>query len=135
MGDKPGRPPPWTAATARNGRVTSTRWTDMVMMAGLLLMAVLVIVPFTLASIRHLVVRSGSPRWLCRRLTTRTRRSGLGLGATATEELHAFFNANKRVQIEQRRTQLVLRDDDHAGAPPRLGVDLGAGTAVVRQQR
>ncbi|MFF2747517.1 DUF6191 domain-containing protein [Kitasatospora sp. NPDC058048] len=106
----------------------------MVMTAGLLFMAVLVIVPFTLASIRHLVVRSGRPGWLCRRLTTRPRSGGLGLGATATEELHAFFNANKRVQIEQRRTQLVVRDDDHAGAPPRTGVDLAGGTAVVRQR-
>ncbi|TYC66719.1 hypothetical protein EH183_41675 [Streptomyces sp. CB01881] len=107
----------------------------MVMMVGLLFMAVLVIVPFTLASVRYLVVRSGRPRWLSRRLTTRARSSGHGLGATATEELHAFFNANKRVQIEQRRTQLVLRDDDHAGAPPRTGIDLDGGTAVVQQQR
>ncbi|MFD8783081.1 DUF6191 domain-containing protein [Kitasatospora sp. NPDC059599] len=107
----------------------------MVMMAGLLFMAVLVIVPFTLTSIRHLVVRSGRPGWLCRRLTTRTPSSGHGLGATATEELHAFFNANKRVQIEQRRTQLVMRDDDYAGAPPHMGIDLDGGTAVVQQQR
>ncbi|MFD5434884.1 DUF6191 domain-containing protein [Kitasatospora sp. NPDC127067] len=106
----------------------------MVMTAGLLFMAVLVIVPFTLASIRYLVVRSGRPGWLCRRLTTRPRSGGPGLGATATEELHAFFNANKRVQIEQRRTQLVMRDDDHAGAPPRTGIDLAGGTAVVRQR-
>ncbi|WP_435650900.1 DUF6191 domain-containing protein [Kitasatospora purpeofusca] len=98
-------------------------------------MAVLVIVPFTLASIRHLVVRSGRPAWLCRRLTARTRSGGLGLGATATEELHAFFNANKRVQIEQRQAQLVLRDDDHSGAPPRTGIDLDGGTAVVRGRR
>ncbi|MFJ4190965.1 DUF6191 domain-containing protein [Kitasatospora sp. NPDC089509] len=103
-------------------------------MTGLLLMAVLVIVPFTLASIRHVVVRSGRPGRLSRRLSVRTRGTGLGLGATATEELHAFFNANKRVQTEQRRTQLVLRDDDHAGAPPRIGVDLEGGTAVVRRR-
>ncbi|MFJ9950823.1 DUF6191 domain-containing protein [Kitasatospora sp. NPDC091207] len=49
--------------------------------------------------------------------------------------MHAFFNASKRVQIEQRRTQLVMRDDDHAGAPPRTGIDLDSGTAVVQQQR
>ncbi|MFD4658264.1 DUF6191 domain-containing protein [Kitasatospora sp. NPDC058444] len=107
----------------------------MVMMSGLLFMAVLVIVPFTLASIRHLVMRSGRPGWLHRRLAARTRSGGLGLGATATEELHAFFNANKRVQIEQRRTQLAMRDDDHAGAPPRTGIDLDAGTAVVPRRR
>ncbi|MEU1284169.1 DUF6191 domain-containing protein [Kitasatospora sp. NPDC005856] len=107
----------------------------MVMTVGLLFMAVLVIVPFTLASMRHLVLRSGRPGWLHRRLAARARSSGLGLGATATEELHAFFNANKRVQIEQRRTQLVMRDDDHAGAPPRTGIDLDGGTAVLRGRR
>ncbi|MER5353804.1 DUF6191 domain-containing protein [Kitasatospora sp. NPDC002551] len=55
-----------------------------------------------------------------------------GLGMTAVEELHALFNANKRVQIEQRQAQLVLRDDEHAGAPPGAGVDLDAGVARVR---
>ncbi|MFF2078715.1 DUF6191 domain-containing protein [Kitasatospora sp. NPDC058162] len=101
----------------------------------LLSMAVLVIVPFTLASARHLVVRSGRPGRLSRRLAARTRGGGLGLGATATEELHAFFNANKRVQIERRQAQLVLRDDDHACAPPRTGIDLDGGTAVIHRQR
>jgi hypothetical protein len=43
------------------------------------------------------------------------------------------FNGNKRVQLEHRQEQLVLRDDDHAsGAPPRTGVDLDRGTAVLR---
>ncbi|GAA1908670.1 DUF6191 domain-containing protein [Streptantibioticus ferralitis] len=50
-------------------------------------------------------------------------------------ELHAFFNANKRVQIEQRRAELILRDDEQDGAPPRMGIDLDAGTAVVRRKR
>ncbi|WP_425554662.1 DUF6191 domain-containing protein [Kitasatospora putterlickiae] len=53
---------------------------------------------------------------------------------TAVEELHALFNANKRVQIEQRQAQLVLRDDERAGAPPGAGVDLDAGTAMVRRR-
>ncbi|MFF7458070.1 DUF6191 domain-containing protein [Kitasatospora sp. NPDC008115] len=57
-----------------------------------------------------------------------------GLGMTAVEELDALFNANKRVQIEQRQAQLILRDDEHAGAPPGAGVDLDAGVAVVRRQ-
>ncbi|MER7754461.1 DUF6191 domain-containing protein [Kitasatospora sp. NPDC097643] len=109
----------------------------MVMLTSLLFMVVLVIVPFTLASVRHLVVRSGRPGWLCRRLAARARARGgeLGLGATAAEELQAFLNANKRVQIEQRRERLVLRDDDHTGAPPRVGVDLDGGTAVVPRRR
>ncbi|MFE6866597.1 DUF6191 domain-containing protein [Kitasatospora sp. NPDC057692] len=108
----------------------------MVMMSGLLLMAVLVIVPFTLAAARQVVLRSGRPGWLSRRLAARTPSGGgVGLGATATEELHAFFNANKRVQIEQRRTQLVLRDDDHTGAPPRTRLDLELGIAFIDPRR
>ncbi|MFF8774266.1 DUF6191 domain-containing protein [Kitasatospora sp. NPDC015120] len=55
-----------------------------------------------------------------------------GLGVTAVEELHALFSAGQRVRIEQRQAQLVLRDDEHAGAPPGAGVDLDAGVAVVR---
>ncbi|MFF2350924.1 DUF6191 domain-containing protein [Kitasatospora sp. NPDC058115] len=105
------------------------------MLTSLLLMTALVIVPFTLAAARHLVVRSGRPGWLARRLAARTRPGGAGLGATATEELHAFLNANKRVQVEQRQARLVLRDDDHAGAPPRARFDLDLGIAYVEQQR
>ncbi|MEU1372333.1 DUF6191 domain-containing protein [Streptomyces triculaminicus] len=106
----------------------------MVMMAGLLFMTVLVIVPFTFASVRYVVLRSGRPSWLCRRLAARSPRSGVGLGATVTEELHAFMNANKRVQIEQRHVELVLRDDVQGAAPPRMGIDLDAGTAVIRRR-
>ncbi|WP_424887107.1 DUF6191 domain-containing protein [Streptomyces sp. XH2] len=106
----------------------------MVMMAGLLFMTVLVIVPFMFASVRYVVLRSGHPSWLCRRLAARSPNSGVGLGATVTEELHAFMNANKHVQIEQRQEELVLRDDVHGGAPPRMGIDLKAGTAVIRRR-
>ncbi|MEU8547906.1 DUF6191 domain-containing protein [Streptomyces roseoverticillatus] len=106
----------------------------MVMMVGLLCMTVLVIVPFTLASARYVVLRSGRPARLRRRLAARTPHGGVGLGATVTEELHAFLNANKRVTMEQRQTELVLRDDTQDGAPPRMGVDLDAGTAVVRRR-
>jgi hypothetical protein len=63
----------------------------------------------------------------------RTPRTGGGFGIAAAEELHAYFNGNKRVLIEHREQQLVLRDDDHcSGAPPRTGVDLERGTAVLR---
>ncbi|WP_369184281.1 DUF6191 domain-containing protein [Streptomyces sp. Y1] len=97
-------------------------------------MSLPVLVPFLLASARYVVVRSGRPAGLARRLSARHRSAtGLGLGATATEELHALFNANKRVQIEQRQTRLLLRDDDHGdGAPPRgLRIDLDNGTVTV----
>lgn len=56
---------------------------------------------------------------------------GSGLGGGVMEELHALFSSGKQVQIEQRRERLVLRDDEHAGAPPNFGVDLEAGVAVL----
>ncbi|MCF3182108.1 hypothetical protein IPZ70_19475 [Streptomyces polychromogenes] len=105
----------------------------MMMLSGLLTMTVLVLVPFMLASIRHVLVRLGRPKWLCRLLRARTPRGGMGVGATVTDELHAFLNAGKRVQIERRQEQLALRDDTLDGAPPRMGIDLDAGTAVVRK--
>ncbi|MFB8202737.1 DUF6191 domain-containing protein [Kitasatospora purpeofusca] len=58
-----------------------------------------------------------------------------GFGMSVFEELHALFHAGKRVQVEQRQAQLVLRDDDHATAPPGHGIDLDAGTAVVIRKR
>ncbi|MFJ9447498.1 DUF6191 domain-containing protein [Kitasatospora sp. NPDC101235] len=56
-----------------------------------------------------------------------------GAGATATEELHALLYPSKRVQLEQRRVELVLRDDEHDGAPKRTGIDLAGGRAVIRR--
>ncbi|MBV2156026.1 DUF6191 domain-containing protein [Kitasatospora sp. SUK 42] len=58
---------------------------------------------------------------------------GRGAGATATEELHALLYPSKRVQLEQRRIELVLRDDEHDGAPKRTGIDLAGGRAVIRR--
>ncbi|MBC2878206.1 MULTISPECIES: DUF6191 domain-containing protein [Streptomyces] len=52
-----------------------------------------------------------------------------GAGATATEELHGLMYPGKRAQLEQRRVELVLRDDEQDGAPRRTGIDLDAGTA------
>ncbi|MEV7234708.1 DUF6191 domain-containing protein [Streptomyces sp. NPDC051020] len=102
----------------------------MVMMSSLLFMAVLVLVPFLLASARYVVVRTGRPDWLRRVLAARTPRHGLGVGASVADELHAFLNSAKRVQIEHRVEEQVLKDDAPDGAPPRMGVDLDAGTAV-----
>ncbi|MGW3184727.1 DUF6191 domain-containing protein [Kitasatospora sp. NPDC001119] len=61
------------------------------------------------------------------------RGGGRGAGATATEELHALLYPSKRVQLEQRRVELVMRDDEHDGAPKRTGIDLAGGRAVIRR--
>ncbi|MCF3119213.1 hypothetical protein IPZ68_05755 [Streptomyces arenae] len=94
----------------------------MVMTEGLMAVSALVMIPFLLACVRHVVMRR--------------RRTGSGVSAgaaAATEELHAFLNANKRVQLEHRQEQLVLRDETLDGAPPRMGIDLDSGRAVVRK--
>ncbi|MEV7188301.1 DUF6191 domain-containing protein [Kitasatospora sp. NPDC093102] len=89
---------------------------------GLLLPAGLVVVFFLGAVARRLRARP-----------TAGPGTGRGAGATATEELHALLYPSKRVQLEQRRVELVLRDDEHDGAPKRTGIDLAAGRAVIRR--
>ncbi|ARF77542.1 DUF6191 domain-containing protein [Kitasatospora aureofaciens] len=93
---------------------------------GLLLPAGLVVLFFLGAVVRRFRNRPavGGPG---------TPAGGRGAGATATEELHALLYPSKRVQLEQRRIELVLRDDEHDGAPKRTGIDLAGGRAVIRR--
>ncbi|MFJ9776833.1 DUF6191 domain-containing protein [Kitasatospora sp. NPDC101157] len=93
---------------------------------GLLLPAGLVVLFFLGAVVRRFRRRPavGGPG---------TPRDGRGAGATATEELHALLYPSKRVQLEQRRVELVLRDDEHDGAPKRTGIDLAGRRAVIRR--
>ncbi|MFB7909968.1 DUF6191 domain-containing protein [Kitasatospora sp. NPDC056076] len=87
---------------------------------GLLLPAGLVVLFSLGAVLRRLRSRHAAP-------------VGRGAGATATEELHALLYPGKRAQLEQRRVELVLRDDEHDGAPKRTGIDLAGGRAVIRR--
>ncbi|MFF2123123.1 DUF6191 domain-containing protein [Kitasatospora sp. NPDC058184] len=93
---------------------------------GLLLPAGLVVVFFLGAVVRRLRARPAVGH-------DGGRGDGRGAGATATEELHALLYPSKRVQLEQRRVELVLRDDEHDGAPKRTGIDLAGGRAVIRR--
>ncbi|MFI6986500.1 DUF6191 domain-containing protein [Embleya sp. NPDC050154] len=99
-------------------------------MGSILFPAALVVLFFIAAAVRHCVLRMQRPRWLVARLRRRDGRGERAVGATATEELHALLYPTKRVQLEQRRIELVLRDDEHDCAPPRTTVDLAAGTAT-----
>ena len=54
--------------------------------------------------------------------------------APGFDELQAAFYASKRHTVERRRVELVLRHDEHQGAPPRVRVDLGARRAVIAHQ-
>ncbi|TQF01695.1 hypothetical protein E6W39_04830 [Kitasatospora acidiphila] len=94
---------------------------------GLLLPALVTVLFFVSAIARKALIRAhpspGGPQ------------PGRGAGAVATEELHALLYPGKRAQLEQRRVELVLRDDEQDGAPPRTGIDLAAGRAVIRKPR
>ncbi|MEV7123637.1 DUF6191 domain-containing protein [Kitasatospora griseola] len=98
------------------------------MMGSLVFPAALVLLGFAASAARRATARWATARWAGVRTET-----GRGVGAQAGEELHALLYAGKRVQLEQRRIELVLRDDEHDGAPPRTGIDLAAGTARIRR--
>jgi hypothetical protein len=68
------------------------------------------------------------------RLPWRKEESGLPLAASGIEEMHAIFYAAKRHELDQRRTSLMLRDEEADGAPPRSTVDLDRGTAAARHR-
>ncbi|WP_329292689.1 DUF6191 domain-containing protein [Streptomyces sp. NBC_01455] len=58
------------------------------------------------------------------------------ISATGFEQLHASLSPGKQHELEERRSALVMRDDEEDGAPAhRTTVDLAAGTAVVRPRR
>ncbi|MFB7669654.1 DUF6191 domain-containing protein [Kitasatospora sp. NPDC056138] len=92
----------------------------------------LIVVPlFLLAALKTAVARAQHRGLLPGRLPLHAEPGARGAGATATEELHALLYPGKRVQLEERRIALVLRDDEHDGAPKRTGIDLDAGTARI----
>ncbi|TQK50040.1 hypothetical protein FBY35_0335 [Streptomyces sp. SLBN-118] len=59
------------------------------------------------------------------------RRTGRSLSNTAFDEFTAVVNGNKSVELEQRRVELLRRDDESDGAPPRSSIDLTKGTAFI----
>ncbi len=66
------------------------------------------------------------------RLPWRREESGRPVSAAGIDEMQALFYATKRYELDQRRTSLMLRDEESDGAPPRSRVDLDGGTAVIR---
>ncbi|MGP3984227.1 DUF6191 domain-containing protein [Streptomyces sp. KR80] len=59
------------------------------------------------------------------------RRTGRSLSNTAFDEFTAVVNGNKAAELEQRRVELLRRDDESDGAPPRSSIDLTKGTAFI----
>ncbi|MFF3785361.1 DUF6191 domain-containing protein [Streptomyces sp. NPDC001933] len=55
------------------------------------------------------------------------------VSATGFEQLHASFSPGKQSELKERRSALLMRDDEEDGAPPhRSTVDLDGGRAVIR---
>ncbi|WP_106400333.1 DUF6191 domain-containing protein [Actinocorallia populi] len=69
------------------------------------------------------------------RLPWRREEEGRPVSAVGLDEMHALFYATKRHELDQRRTSLVLRDEEGDAAPPRSRVDLEGGTAVLQVPR
>ena len=60
------------------------------------------------------------------------RRTGRSLSSIAFDEFTAVVNGNKTAELEQRRVELLRRDDESDGAtPPRSSIDLTKGTAFI----
>ncbi|MEV7212120.1 DUF6191 domain-containing protein [Kitasatospora cineracea] len=81
-----------------------------------------------LAFVDQLALRARRSRWVPWRGTGREGQ----VSATGFEQLHAQFAAGKQAELEQRKTTLMLRDEDDEGAPPRSTVDLEGGVVVIR---
>lgn len=91
------------------------------------LVCALVLVAF----LDQLALRAGRAKWVPWRGTGREGQ----ISATGFEQLHAQFAAGKQHELEQRKTTLMLRDEEGDGAPPLGPVDLDGGRAVLRLPR
>ncbi|MFD9594291.1 DUF6191 domain-containing protein [Kitasatospora sp. NPDC059973] len=80
-----------------------------------------------LAFVDQLALRVRRARWIPWRGTGREGQ----ISSTGFEQLHAQFAAGKQHELDERRSTLMLRDEEGEGAPPRTRVDLASGTAVV----
>ena len=62
----------------------------------------------------------------------RGKTKGTPMATAGIGELGATFEAGKREEIEFRKEERQLRDEEGDGAPPRSLVDLDGGTAVLK---
>jgi hypothetical protein len=67
-----------------------------------------------------LIVLAAVERWS-------PRRKDMPATTVGFEELDAFFSGGKRLELEDRKSQSLMRDDEESGAPPHLRVDLDGG--------
>ncbi|MEU6426589.1 DUF6191 domain-containing protein [Microbispora sp. NPDC046973] len=57
------------------------------------------------------------------RWAAKVRKSGKSISATGFDEFTAAFLSTKRMQLEQRQSETMLRDDQTDGAPPVNRID------------
>lgn len=89
----------------------------------------LVILLTAVAFIDQLLLRAGRAGVLPWRNAARQGQ----VSTTGFELLHATMSPGKQSELKERRSALLMRDDEEDGAPPhRTTVDLDSGTAVVR---
>ncbi len=60
------------------------------------------------------------------------RRKGTPISAAGFGELGATFEMGIRDELEYRKEERQLRDEEGDGAPPRSRIDLDGGTAVLK---
>lgn len=63
----------------------------------------------------------------------RKKRAGAPVSATYVNEITALFYGSKRMELDHRQSQSLLREDDAEGDPPRMGVDLDQNRLTIRQ--
>jgi Family of unknown function (DUF6191) len=71
--------------------------------------------------------------WLCERAWYRARRlrePGTPMSEASFDEFTAFFYGAKRVELDQRATNSMMREDEESGAPPNP-VDLDKGVVML----
>lgn len=62
----------------------------------------------------------------------RSKKAGAPFSGLAFDEFTAFLHGSKRVEIDQRVTQSLMREEEQDGAPPHL-VDLDRGVVFLNR--
>ena len=83
----------------------------------------LVVLLVALAALERMGLWATRASWL----PWRRKRTGPPVSATTFDEFGAAFYGSKRMEIEHRQSQSMLRDDEADGAPPNR-IDLDGGT-------
>ncbi|MEV0644587.1 DUF6191 domain-containing protein [Phytomonospora sp. NPDC050363] len=90
----------------------------------------LVVLLFVVALLDQLAVKAGKTKWIPWRGSERAGR----ISSTGFDQLHAAIVPGKDVELEQRRSTAMMREDEDSGAPGD-GLDLDAGTVVIRRAK